>query len=105
MGVKMETFGPARSRALISELETSGAEHLEALVLGSLREGRLTVMVGAAREQLEARHALLSESGPSPRLIGPVGQAAGIKLALNQLIAPLKSAVSLSLGFVQRQGA
>jgi 3-hydroxyisobutyrate dehydrogenase len=39
-----------------------------------------------------------------PLLIGPVGQASALKLALNQLIASLTAAFSLSLGFVQRKG-
>jgi len=36
--------------------------------------------------------------------MGEVGSAAAVKLALNQLIASLTAAFSLSLGFVQRQG-
>ena len=38
-------------------------------------------------------------------LIGEVGSASAIKLALNQLIASLSTAFALSLGFVERQGA
>lgn len=106
--IQMGTIGPAQSRSLMSELEAAGADYLEAPVLGSLpeaREGRLIVMVGATQGQFEAHRPLLSVFGPNPRLVGPVGQAAGVKLALNQLIASLTAAFSLSLGFVQRQGA
>ena len=39
-----------------------------------------------------------------PRLAGPVGKAASLKLALNQLIATEISAFALSLGLVQRAG-
>jgi 3-hydroxyisobutyrate dehydrogenase len=105
--IQMGTIGPAQSRSLMADVEAAGADYLEAPVLGSLpeaRDGRLIVMVGATQQQFEAHRTLLSVFGPSPRLIGPVGQAAGIKLALNQLIASLTAAFSLSLGFVQRQG-
>ena len=36
--------------------------------------------------------------------MAPVGQAAALKLALNQLIASLTASFSLSLGFVRRAG-
>jgi 3-hydroxyisobutyrate dehydrogenase-like beta-hydroxyacid dehydrogenase len=42
--------------------------------------------------------------GQDPLLIGPVGQAATLKLALNQLIAAEMAAFALSLGLVQRSG-
>lgn len=41
--------------------------------------------------------------GTDPLLIGGVGSAAALKLALNQLIVSLTSAFALSLGFLQRQ--
>jgi 3-hydroxyisobutyrate dehydrogenase len=46
----------------------------------------------------------LKNFGPDPRLVGAVGSASALKLALNQLIASLTSAFALSLSFVQRQG-
>jgi len=105
--IQMGTIGPAQSRALMDDIQAAGGEYMEAPVLGSIpeaRAGSLIVMVGGTPAQFDAYQPLLGVFGPAPRLIGPVGQAAGIKLALNQLIATLTAAFSLSLGFVQGQG-
>jgi 3-hydroxyisobutyrate dehydrogenase len=104
--IQMGTIGPAESRALQGEVEAAGGEYLEAPVLGSIpeaRTGKLIVMVGASPEQFERCKDLLSVFGPEPRLIGPVGHAAGVKLALNQLIASLTSAFALSIGLLHKE--
>lgn len=106
--IQMGTIAPSESRALQTEILTAGGDYLEAPVLGSIPEaqtGKLIVMVGAAPEQFEQWQAVLSCFGPNPRLIGPVGAAAAVKLALNQLIGSLTTAFATSLGFVQRQQA
>lgn len=105
--IQMGTIAPAHSKALAEECATAGAGYLEAPVLGSIpeaKDGRLIVMAGATLEQFERFKPVLTCIGPAPRLIGPVGQAAAVKLALNQLIASLTAAFSLSLGFVEREG-
>lgn len=105
--IQMGTIGPAQSRALMAEVEAAGGEYLEAPVLGSIpeaRAGTLIVMVGATPGQFETYSGLLTAFGAEPRLVGAVGQASGIKLALNQLIASLTTAFATSLAFVQRQG-
>ena len=105
--IQMGTIGPEQSRRLLKDVSSVGGAYFEAPVLGSIPEveaGKLIVMVGGTREQFETYRELLQAFGPEPILIGPVGQAAAIKLALNQLIASLTAAFSLSLGFVQRQG-
>lgn len=84
-----------------------GGDYFEAPVLGSIpeaREGNLLVMVGASKSQFDRWSDLLQCFGPEPILIGEVGRASALKLALNQLIAALTSAFALSLGFVQKQG-
>ncbi len=105
--VQMGTIGPGQSRGLSGDVGTAGGAYFEAPVLGSIpeaREGRLIVMVGGTQQQFESHLGLLQALGPHPVFIGPVGQAAAVKLALNQLIASLTAAFSLSLSFVQRQG-
>jgi len=61
-------------------------------------------MVGGSTAQFHRWLDLLQNFGSEPVLIGSVGAAAVVKLALNQLIASLSAAFALSLGFVQRQG-
>lgn len=105
--IQMGTIGPQESQAIQQEVRAAGGEYLEAPVLGSIAEAKaqkLLVMVGGTEEQFTRWAELLKSFGPEPRLIGPVGKAAAVKLALNQLIAAEIAAFSLSLGLVQREG-
>jgi 3-hydroxyisobutyrate dehydrogenase len=105
--IQMGTIAPSQSRELSGAIAASGGSYLEAPVLGSIPEaqsGSLLVMVGASPEQFEQWSPLLQHFGSNPILVGSVGTAAALKLALNQLIAALTNAFSLSLAFVQQQG-
>jgi len=106
--IQMSTIAPTESIAIANDIIEAGGEYLEAPVLGSIPEaesGKLIVMVGATEAQFERWQSLLQNFGSEPLLIGEVGSASAIKLALNQLIASLSTAFALSLGFVERQGA
>ncbi len=105
--IQMGTISPTESIAISREVLKAGGEYLEAPVLGSIAEakaGTLILMVGASPEQFRRWLELLKCLGPEPPLIGPVGHASGLKLAMNQLIASLTAAFALSLGFVHRKG-
>jgi 3-hydroxyisobutyrate dehydrogenase len=103
--IQMGTIAPQESRELQDEIGRAGGFYLEAPVLGSIPEakaGTLQVMVGSTPQQFEQWSPILRLLG-MPRHVGEVGSAAALKLALNQLIAALTTAFSLSLSFVQRQ--
>ena len=105
--IQMGTIAPSESCELGAAVTARGGSYLEAPVLGSIAEasaGRLVVMVGAPPELFERWLPLLRELGPEPRLVGPVGQAAALKLALNQLIATITTAYATGLGMVRRSG-
>jgi 3-hydroxyisobutyrate dehydrogenase len=105
--IQMGTITPTESREISESVIAAGGDYLEAPVLGSIpqvKSGELQVMVGATPELFEKWSGLLKHFGPEPMLIGAVGAAAAMKLALNQLIAALTSAFALSLGFIQKQG-
>lgn len=105
--IQMGTIGPSESQEFQRKVNAAGGDYLEAPVLGSIPQaevGGLIVMVGASREQFEQWSPLLHCLGPDPLLIGPVGKAATLKLALNQLIASLTVGFALSLGMVQHEG-
>jgi 3-hydroxyisobutyrate dehydrogenase len=105
--IQMSTIAPTESRGIGEAIVAAGGDYLEAPVLGSIpqvKSGELQVMVGASPEQFQKWSEFLKHFGPEPMLIGPVGSAAAMKLALNQLIASLTTAFALSLGFVQQQG-
>jgi 3-hydroxyisobutyrate dehydrogenase len=105
--IQMGTISPSESKGIQNEIVAAGGDYLEAPVLGSIPEaeaGKLMVMVGASPTQFQQWSSLLKHFGPEPILVGPVGTAAALKLALNQLISSLTTAFATSLGFVQRQG-
>lgn len=105
--IQMSTIGPAESVKLMEDVRGAAGDYLEAPVLGSVpqaEEGKLLVMVGGSADQLAHWGELLGCFGPAPRLVGPVGHAATLKLAMNQLIGSLSAAFSLSLGVVRRKG-
>ena len=104
--IQMATIAPDQSKAICDRLIASGGEYLEAPVLGSIpqvKTGELIVMVGGSRENFEKCLPLLKHFSPEPMLVGEVGAASAMKLALNQLIAGLTSSFALSLGFVKKQ--
>jgi 3-hydroxyisobutyrate dehydrogenase-like beta-hydroxyacid dehydrogenase len=104
--LQMGTISPEQSLDFQKRIEGSGGEYMEAPVLGSTPqagEGKLTVMVGSTPSQYERWAEVLKKLSPEPLHIGPVGKAAALKLALNQLIASLATAFSFSLGLVRRR--
>ncbi|MBP7678101.1 MAG: NAD(P)-dependent oxidoreductase [Thermoanaerobaculia bacterium] len=105
--VQMGTIGPDESRAFAVEVAAAGGEWVEAPVLGSIPQadsGTLQVMVGGTEEQLARLEPLFSRLGRDVRLVGEVGKAAALKLALNQLIGSLTTAFATSLAFVRAAG-
>jgi 3-hydroxyisobutyrate dehydrogenase len=105
--IQMGTIAQEESLALQAEIERVGGSYCEAPVLGSLAEakaGTLFVMVGGTEGQFVQWGPLFRSLSREPRLAGPVGKAASLKLALNQLIAAEIWAFALSLGLVQRTG-
>ena len=107
MIIQMGTIAPSESIAFGQEIRTGIGDYFEAPVLGSIAEakaGSLLVMVGGRAEHVERWHEVLKCFCEKPLLVGAIGQAAALKLALNQLIAAHITAFSLSLGLVQRSG-
>ena len=105
--VQMGTISPNESRELFARISRLGAKYIEAPVLGSIPEalsGKLIVMVGGSLDDFNYVVPILDCLGENPILIGDVGTAAALKLAMNQLIAALTTAFSLSLGFCMRNG-
>jgi 3-hydroxyisobutyrate dehydrogenase len=105
--IQMGTIAPQESQHLHDRIVTLGGNYLEAPVLGSIPEatsGNLIVMVGGSAADFEPCRSRLTILGPNPILVGPVGQAAAVKLALNQLIGSLTTAFGLSLALTQSAG-
>lgn len=104
--IQMGTISPSQSLAIKDKIIAAQGEYLEAPVLGSIPEaesGKLIVMVGSTPEQFSQWTELLKNFTSEPMLIGEVGKAAAMKLALNQLITSLTTAFAQSLGFLMRE--
>ncbi|MEB3321416.1 MAG: NAD(P)-dependent oxidoreductase [Synechococcaceae cyanobacterium] len=105
--LQMGTIGPEESRRLAQAVGERGGRWLEAPVLGSRPEalaGRLQIMAGGPADLFDQALPLLRDLGPCPRRLGPVGCGLEAKLALNQLIASLTHAFSLSLHLATAAG-
>lgn len=105
--IQMGTISPGESIAFKKKVEDSGGEYLEGPVLGTVpqaRSGELVVMVGSTPGQFERWSPLLKAFSREPDYVGPVGSAAALKLAMNQIIASHLVSLSFGLGLVQRRG-
>ena len=105
--VQLGTIGPDESRVLARRVGAVGGAYLEAPVLGSIPEaksGTLIVMAGGEQADYQRCLPVLQALGSEPRRVGPVGQAAALKLALNQLIASLTAGFAASLALVRAEG-
>ena len=103
----MGTMGITEIRTLAADVQNQNGRCLEAPVLGSrpqALQGSLLVMAGGEPELFEQQRPLLELLSEQPLLVGPIGSGAAAKLALNQLIASLTHAFSLSIRLVQQAG-
>ncbi len=104
--VQMGTIAPDESREVAERVRAAGGTYVEAPVLGSIPQARaaeLLVMTGGEPAVLEPLRSVLACFGPV-RHIGPVGAAAALKLALNQVIATQAAAYATGLEMVRAQG-
>ena len=105
--IPMGTMGVTEIRALDRQVQQQNGTCLEAPVLGSKPQatnGTLLVMAGGEQRLFDQQRPLLNHLAETPLLVGPIGSGAATKLALNQLIASLTHAFSLSLRLVQQAG-
>ena len=105
--LNMSTIAPQEARHLVERFAERGADFVECPVLGSIPEasrGDLILMAGMSVAHFEQLQPLLKCLGKSPILVGDVGSASTLKLAMNQLIASMTQAFSLSLGLIRCEG-
>ena len=105
--VEMSTVSPAAIRELAKQVETKGAEMLDAPVSGSsitLEEGKLSFMVGGKRETFEKVLPYLQAIGPKATYVGGHGLAASMKIATNLSLAVQMLAFSEGLLLAEKSG-
>jgi len=105
--VEMSTVSPAAIRELAKQVETKGAEMLDAPVSGSsitLEEGKLSFMVGGKREIFDKVLPYLQAIGPKATYVGGHGLAASMKIATNLSLAVQMLAFSEGLLLAEKSG-
>jgi 3-hydroxyisobutyrate dehydrogenase-like beta-hydroxyacid dehydrogenase len=105
--VDISTVSPAFSREIAAKVREKGADMLDAPVSGSvvtLREGKLSVMVGGRKETFERVKPLLYDIGPKVTFVGDNGLALVMKIATNLSLAVQMLAFSEGVLLAEKSG-
>jgi len=105
--VDMGTISPAVSRELAARVRETGGYMLDAPVSGSpvtLRQGRMSVMVGGEREVFERLRPLFEDLGPKVTYVGGNGAAVSMKIAVNLSLAVQMLAFSEGVLLAEKSG-
>jgi 3-hydroxyisobutyrate dehydrogenase-like beta-hydroxyacid dehydrogenase len=105
--IDMSTSSPAFSSALAERVRAHGAAMLDVPVSGSvstLEEGRLSLMVGGDKSDLERVLPVLKDIGPTVNYVGANGQAVLMKIATNLQLAVQMLAFSEGVLLAERGG-
>jgi 3-hydroxyisobutyrate dehydrogenase-like beta-hydroxyacid dehydrogenase len=105
--VEMSTVSPAAIRELAQQVESKGAEMLDAPVSGSsitLDEGKLSFMVGGKKAVFDKILPYLQAIGPKATYVGGHGLAAAMKIATNLSLAVQMLAFSEGLLLAEKSG-
>jgi 3-hydroxyisobutyrate dehydrogenase len=105
--VDMSTVSPAVSRALAAKVRERGADMIDAPVSGSvitLKEGKLSVMVGGRAATFDCVKPLLLDIGPKVTHVGDNGVALSMKIAVNLSLAVQMLAFSEGVLLAEKSG-
>lgn len=105
--VELSTVSPATIRALAERVAPTGAELLDAAVLGSpltIRQGKLLTMCGGDDGAFERAKPVLEAIGPIVRRVGEIGHAKVMKIALNLNLPVQILAVSEGVLLAEKSG-
>jgi len=103
----MGTNSPTVSRALAERVRATGARMVDAPVSGStitLRQGRMSVMVGGDAEVFERVKPVLLDIGPKVTHVGGNGIAMSMKIAVNLSLAVQMLAFSEAVLLAEKSG-
>jgi 3-hydroxyisobutyrate dehydrogenase-like beta-hydroxyacid dehydrogenase len=105
--IDMSTSSPRFSAGLAERVRALGAAMLDVPVSGSvstLEEGRLSLMVGGERADLERVLPVLKDIGPTVNYVGGNGKAVLMKIAINLQLAVQMLAFSEGILLAERGG-
>lgn len=107
VAIESSTLTPGWVRELAAQVETRGATLLDAPVSGSRPQaeaGVLVYLVGGDAEAVGRVRPVLDATGGSVQHVGPVGQGAALKLAVNSLYAAQVASVAELLLALRAEG-
>ena len=103
----ISTVSPEYSRAIAQKVREKGSDMMDSPVSGSvitLREGKLSVMVGGRKETFEKLKPLLLDIGPKVTHVGDNGLALVMKIATNLSLAVQMLAFSEGVLLAEKSG-
>ncbi|MEM7786339.1 MAG: NAD(P)-dependent oxidoreductase [Bacteroidota bacterium] len=107
VAVESSTLTPAAVAELAEAVTEAGAVFLDAPVAGSRPQaeaGALVYLVGGDAQAVERVRPLFDVLGGAVHHVGPTGQGAAVKLAVNALFATQVAAVAELLAMLQASG-
>ena len=105
--IDMSTVSPAAIREIAKQVESKGAQMLDAPVSGSvitLEQGNLSIMVGGDAQTFERARPLLQAIGPKVTHVGRNGLAVSMKIATNLSLAVQMLAFSEGVLLAEKSG-
>jgi 3-hydroxyisobutyrate dehydrogenase-like beta-hydroxyacid dehydrogenase len=105
--IDMSTVSPAVSRAIAAKVREKGADMVDAPVSGSivtLQQGKLSVMVGGAKDTFDKIKPILDDVGPKVTRVGDNGLALVMKIASNLSLAVQMLAFSEGVLLAEKSG-
>jgi 3-hydroxyisobutyrate dehydrogenase len=105
--IDMSTVSPAASREVAAGVQARGAAMLDAPVSGSaitLKEGKLSFMVGGDRKAFDTALPILQAIGPKVTHVGANGLAVSMKIATNLSLAVQMLAFSEGVLLAEKSG-
>lgn len=106
--IECSTVGPGITQKVHSELKAKGASHLDASMLGSIKqaiEGTISFVVGGDAEAFERARPVLAQCGQFIRYCGPSGAGNHMKLIHQTLVAGHAVSVAEAMGLCLETGA
>ncbi|MGL4573685.1 MAG: NAD(P)-dependent oxidoreductase [Burkholderiaceae bacterium] len=107
VAIESSTVTPAWIRELDAAIKVQGAELVDAPVAGSrpqAQAGQLIYLVGGSAATFERVKPVLSAMGSAIHHVGPRGQGAVLKLAVNSLFGTQVAALGELLGYLKAAG-
>jgi 3-hydroxyisobutyrate dehydrogenase-like beta-hydroxyacid dehydrogenase len=105
--VDLSTISPAAIRALAEAFAATGGALLDGSVSGSqltVDQGKLLIMAGGDAAAFALAEPVLLDIGPKVRLIGEIGQAKVMKIAINLQLAVQLMAMSEGVLLAEKSG-